>query len=297
MTPTLIVQFLAIAPIAHGAFGEADAGNASPFRRFSVISDRGEHRVPALSSGSLRGQIRRIVMRDLFERAGLSRLSMAPVEADEAQQALIKKPKAKAGDTPKAWDRLYAALANGGHLEKSEARIDPDAVRQLRADLPPLSVLGAALYSRFLPGRLHPLGQVWPASRETAFIHPLLVGPHHAESLISEVSLVRHVDREEQEPDVSGVTPMPTTTEVLSAGTRLVWFARFAGSATPIERAVVPWAINQITHLGGKHNAGMGAVDIVMDGPDADPAPYAEWLEQTSADDLRTRLLALSATL
>ena len=167
---------------------------------------------------------------------------------------------------------------------------DPPPLRTLHV----LAVEGEpAVY----PGRLHPLGQVWPASQETAFIHPLLVGPHHAESLISEVSLVRHVGREEQEPDVSGVTPMPTTTEVLSAGTRLVWFARFAGSATPIERAVIPWAISQITHLGGKHNAGMGAVDIVMDGPDADPTPYAEWLAQTPAADIRARLLALSATL
>lgn len=276
MVADLTALFTATAPLAHGSFGDIDAGNATCFRRFDIVFPDGrQKKIPGISAGSVRGILRRIVMRDLFDRAGISRETMPG----------------------KAWDRLYGALANGGHLEKSEGRVDPSALRSLRADLPPLSLFGAALFSFFLEGRLKPLGQVLPVCKELVDLG-MWEGDREAlpwaESLISEVGLVRHVDREFQTPEVSGVTPMPTTTETLCIGTRLLWRVRYAGSATEIERAILPWAFARLAAIGGKHNAGFGAVDIEYDGSgDA----YQDWLDGLDAAKLTADLRALAARL
>lgn len=277
MEAELTVRIRAMSPISHGSFGEVDAGNASTFRRFDVVFPDGRtKRIPALSSNSIRGQLRRIVMRDLLERTNLSATTL----------------------DGKAWDRLYAALANGGHLEKSEARIDPAAMRRLREELPQLSLFGAACFSFFVEGRLKPLGQVWPVSRELVDLglyDGLADDLPFAESLISEVSLVRHVDREEQTPEVSGVTPMPTTVETLATGTRLIWRVRYSGSTTEVERAILPWALDRLPHLGGKNNAGFGAVEVECLG--GSPDAYQAWLDTTPMDKVEASLRALAVRL
>lgn len=258
------------APLNHGAFGES-AGNATLCRRMAIVSLPGMPRVPCVSGNALRGSLRRLVMRDLFARAGVSRETLPGA----------------------AWDRLYAALANGGHLEAAETRVIPEEIRALRELLPPLSVFGAALYSWLLPGHME-VGIMWPRCRET--LEAGLVSDAgkggsgvSAEDLVEELSHCRHVDREHQSPDVTGVTPMPTTIEVLSTGTVLEAVITFAGHATPEERGAVAHGLNLLRHLGGKSGSGLGAVDVAHDG---DAAPYLAWLD--SCGDLRERLVALA---
>lgn len=261
-------------PLVHGAFGE-HAGNATLCRRMAVVSVPGMPRVPVVSGNALRGVLRRIVFRDLFARAELDRTKL------------------HAGQ----WDRLYAALANGGHLEASEKGVDPEAIRALREELPPLSVFGAALYSWLLPGHMS-VGILWPQCRET--LEAGLVsdagkgaGGIGAEDLVEEITLCRHVDREEQEPEVSGVTPMPTTVEAISAGAVLEGEIRFARHATEVERGVICYGLRRLSALGGKGGAGFGRVDVSDPDPDESGA-YEDWL---SSAPIRPALKALAESM
>jgi len=271
----MIVTFDALSPLSHGAFDAGNIGNATPFRRYPIVSLPGRPEIPAVSGNSIRAKMRRIVMRDLFVRCGLSRASFGGRE----------------------WDRLYAALANGGHIDGSDAAANPIARRDLRAALPPLSLFGAALYTYTLAGRMD-VEIAWPVCVET--VTAGLVDPVEemsllpAEDLIAETSMTRHVDRDEHDPVVSGVTPMPTTIEALSTGVRLVGRVRFHPEATSVERAIVPWALDQIQTLGGKGGAGHGSIRIAYDG--GQPSVYADWLDEHT-DQARQALIALAGVL
>lgn len=266
MVKSVQVFLQVMSPMAHGAFGD-DAGNAVPVRRVRVVSLPGMPRIPCVSGNALRGILRRLVMRDLLlDRAGLG-----------------------PGSHPH-WDRLYAALANGGHLEgEGDATVRPEEVRRLRESLPPLSVFGAALYSWMLPGHMS-VGFVWPRCRETLAAGLVSEAPDiSAEDLIDEVTLCRHIDREMHDPEASGVTPMPTTVEVFAPGTILESSVVFARSATAIETACVAYGLRLLRTLGGRSGVGFGVVHV--DGP-PDDTPYLEWLASTP--DLRDRLEALA---
>lgn len=103
--------------------------------------------------------------------------------------------------------------------------------------------------------------------------------------------MTRHVEREEQNPAVSGVTPMPRTLEVLAPGTMLEGAIRFTG-ATEIERSCIAYGLDRLEVLGGHAAAGLGAVAVTHDG---DAAAYSAWLDETT--DLTARLEAFSETL
>lgn len=270
----ITARFRALSPIAHGAFG-LSAGNATLCRRMPIVSLPGMPRVPVISGNALRGVMRRIIMRELLAKAGLSR---ATVE-------------------PGAWDRLYAAIANGGHLDNSETSLDPNAIRDLRESLPPLSVFGAALYSWMLPGHLT-VGFLWPVCAETVkagLVRTTQEPTVAAEDLITEVSMCRHIDREHQDPEKSGVTPMPTTVEAIAPGAILETRINFADHATTVERSVIAYALGKVRTLGGKSGGGLGAVSMTEGPSEGDAEPYRQWMDGCA--DLGDRIRALSAGL
>lgn len=259
------------APLHHGAFG-ADTGNAVPLRRMPITTSPQRAGVPVLSGNALRGGMRRRIMRELFAACGLSRESPSL--------------------GGKLWDKLYAALANGGHLTGSETRTNPDARRALREAVPALSVFGAALYSYMLPGKVS-VGWCWPASQEahaaglTPFAHC------EAEDAVTEISLTRHVDRELQDPAASGVTPMPVTIEALQTGTTLHCEIVALTEMTPIEIGVVGHALDLLDHIGGKTGVGFGRINCSHS---IDPAPYLAWIADPDAvRTAREALLQLAA--
>lgn len=265
------VTFRCLAPLAHGSFGQ-QAGNATLIRRAPIVNLPGIPRVPTVSGNALRGVMRRNIMRELLSVAGLSRANVAPG----------------------TWDRLYAALANGGHLDGSETSVQPSAIRELRDGLPPLSLFGAALYSWMLPGHMS-VGWLWPRCVETvqAGLAPASDGPLlPAEELVSEVSMCRHVDREDQDPAVSGVTPMPTTIEAMGVGTELHGTILLAPHASPVEVACLAHALRSVRTLGGKGGGGFGAVDLIAGPSQQDAELYQAWLRETR--DLRDRIMRLA---
>jgi hypothetical protein len=266
----MIVRFAVKSPLAHGAFG-LSAGNATLCRRIPLVGLPGIPSVPCVSGNALRGTLRRIVMRELLEVAGVNRLAI-----------------------PDTWDRLYAAIANGGHLDGNETSVRPTDIREIREALPPLSVFGAALYSWMLPGHMT-VGFLWPRCSETIAAGLVEHGDESmvAEDLVGEVSMCRHIDREHQDSERSGVTPMPTTIEAILPGTLLESSITFADHATEIERSCIAHGLSKIASLGGKSGSGMGAVEMV-DGPDA-VEPYRAWLSETP--DLAERIQDLAAKL
>jgi len=249
-------------PISHNEIGK-DMGNVTLFRRMARVVDGRVLRVPILSAGALRGVLRRLLWRETFDICGLSRESMGT-----------------------EWDRLYAALANGGTIEGAETRVSPDVIRARRKSLPVLSLLGSALYTSHMAGRLM-LSHAWLDCAE------LGTGPLPMEELLTEISTVRHADGEEQNPDVSRVGPMPSTVEVVVAG------AAFRATATvngDIEAGALVHGLGLIRHLGGKSGQGNGAVTLSQRGGDDGDTTYAAWLT-ANVDQVRADLCELAGQL
>lgn len=247
------------APISHNEIG-SDMGNVTTFRRMARVVDGRVIRVPVVSAGALRGVVRRALWRETFDACGLSRES---VRAD--------------------WDRLYAALANGGTIEAAETRVVPDVIRARRAALPVLSLLGSALYTSHMAGRLR-LTHAWLDCAE------LGTGGLSMHDLTTEFSTVRHHDAEEQDPDVSGVGPMPTTVEVVVTGATLRSIASVGGD---LEASAWAHGLDLVEVVGGKSGQGNGRVRIEHDG---DGAAYALWLAE-HVDEVRAALLHLAGEL
>lgn len=242
------------APISHNEIG-ADMGNVTLFRRAPRIVGGRKLYIPVISAGALRAVVRRLLWRETFDRCGLSR------------------------ETVPGWDRLYAALANGGTIESAETRISPDVIRARRKALPVLSLLGAALYTSHMAGRLWP-SMAWLDCSE------LGTGTMSMHDLVTETSTVRHHDAEEQDPDVSGVGPMPTTVETMVTGATLRARAKVSDE---LEASAFAHGLDLITHLGGKVGQGNGQVRIEHTG---DGSRYVAWLEANHAA-VRASLLRL----
>lgn len=247
------------APISHNEIG-ADMGNVTLFRRMARVVDGRVLRLPVISAGALRGVVRRLLWRETFEACGLSRETVG---------------------SP-AWDRLYAALANGGTIEAAETRVVPDVIRARRAAMPVLSLLGSALYTSHMAGRLQ-LSHAWLLCAELGGAP----GALPADDLLTETSTVRHADLEEQDPDVSKVGPMPTTVEVVIAGAAFEARAHVSGG---LESSAFAHGLELIRTIGGKSGQGNGAVRVEHDG---DGGAYVSWLA-ANVDAVRAALLQLA---
>jgi hypothetical protein len=276
---TYTATFTAMAPLSHSAFGDSSSGNAMMFRREPILSEDGSRpRVPVISGNAIRGAMRRIVMRELLASCGIT------------PEFLEGKVGSK---SRRMFDRLYAALAQGGTIEEMETAVSPTELRALRKSLPPLSLFGSAMYSFLLPGMMS-VGFAYPLCKETiaAGLIPMSeTEPLNAEELISDTGLVRHIDRELAEPEQSGVTPMPYTTEVLAIGTVLQSRIKVEDQASEIETACLMHGLHELQFIGGKKGSGFGAVRVAV-APSVEIEPYTAWLQNT--DTNREALLALA---
>lgn len=253
-----------LSPLAHGSFA-SDAGNAILLRREPVVSVPGQPLVPVVSANAVRGVLRRLLIRQLLAHCDVTR------------------------DSAPSWDRLYAALANGGTLQTPEKRLEPDRIRRVRRDLPAVSLLGAFLYRWVLSGHLRPLGMAWPICRETVAGGLVdadgLDGGEElqpAEALVTETSFARLPDVDEARPEDTGVTPMPVTVEALATGTTLQLDLAVAPHAPDLELSAAAHGLARITHLGGRGAGGLGHVAVAITG-EVPPELYAAWLADEEA--------------
>ena len=251
---TIIAEMTLQSPLHHSEFGRA-ASNVVGTRKMPVIHEGVVEHVPVVSGNALRGRLRRIVMRDLLDLCDLE----------------IGAP---------GYDRIYAAVANGGTLTGSDANVDPAKIRQQRANCPPLSLFGAALYTYMLPGRMS-TGICYPVCDVT--IAKGLVSARHgpyAAYLESETSYVRLPEKERQNTEATKVGPMPYTVEIVPAGVVLESQIEFGGDTTDLEISCAAWALDRVRSLGGKDGIGMGRVAVTHNG---DGSIYERWRAEDKA--------------
>lgn len=259
-------------PLAHGAFGGTDLGNYTKFRRMRLVNLPGMPEVPVISGNAIRGVLRRAVMTDLYAKANMNYTTFC--EAMGGESTKTKAP----------WDKLWAALYNGGTIDTPDNHINPGELRKIRSTLPPLSLFGSALYSIMLNGMCN-IGFALPYCIETVSAKMLPETPSkfltHANDLLIEVGLTRHIGRENADPEITKVKPMPYEVEALAPGTVLESQISFAPMATPLERSCLSYGINLLSHLGGKESVGFGKIDVLVEGADEDDTLYKEWLLST----------------
>ena len=248
----MVITLKALSPISHGEFSDGiDLGNAQVFRRLPMIHDGRVYDVPVISGNAIRGKIRRMLAREVVEVFDLK------------------------NQLGKSFDRFYIAMANGGNLDKDmDIIIDTEKIRQIRADIPMLSLLGSALYKYMMPGMVN-IGFAVPRCREIGTGDGIGLN-----DLTADVGLTRHLDKTVADP--GDAKPMPYTVEVLIPGVELDVNVEFAPQTTPIEIACLMHGFKLVTSVGGKSGAGFGLID--KEGV-ADEQLYKDWLNDTGSLD------------
>lgn len=243
----------AISPIAHGEYADGiDYGNIMLFRRMPMIHNGTVYNVPVLSGNSTRGNLRRILAREMVDLFDLRNLM---------------------GD---AFDKFYIALANGGNLDKNmDVAVDTDRLREIRNMIPLLSVFGSSLYKFMLSGMAN-IGFAVPRCAE------LETGEMSIVNMTADIGLTRHIDREQADP--KDAKPMPYQVEAVIPGCEFDVEISFAPQATEVEKSCISHGLNMLKTVGGKSSVGFGRVQL--SGEDLNDSSYVSWLNSRTEKDI-----------
>lgn len=260
-------------PLTHGA--DTKAGNATLFRRISVLTDTGGVlSLPIYSGNAIRG-----MLRDLLADHYLRALGMAPSRA-----------------TPPVALWFFHALYSGGCLEEDSAAakslgsalgangaVKCTGIAQLRDMVPPLSLLGTALGNRIIGGRIN-VCDARPRCRQWG------PGEQDVSELFDWVYLTRHEDYEawSKGDGEDAHTGMIANTEVLKAGVILDAGINIGDHMSDVERACLGRGLELLREAGrlGAQNArGLGQVAIEV-GNCPDAAAYDAYLAEHKAEIL-----------
>lgn len=263
--------------LAHGS--DSKAGNATLFRRRSVITETGRHlHLPVYAGNALRGQLRDLLADHLLERIGL--------KADRSRPSI------------ELW--AFHVLYAGGVLEGANSQaeknlgragaIRTDGMRELRHYLPMISLLGTAIGNRVIAGRIY-VGDLRPHCREWGN------GDQPASELMAWEFLTRRDDFEGRGPD-DDTNAMVTETEILKPGTRLTGGIDIDEHASSMERACLSRGLALLQRrgkLGAETRRGLGKVSIAYDEP-VPPDEYDQFIGDQRQDilDFLARLGALA---
>ena len=228
------------APIHHG--GDEKAGNQSLVRRQAYIVDNAVIEIPVISGNSIRGILRRMIWDDLLERVGYTLTNM----------------------------KIYHMLFTGGILEAVDSKdsgvIDIEMKRKLRAELPPLAVLGTALGNQMFEGKLKCAIAQPVCSELCGFLPDDLPVPATTSiyELVSFDFMTRLDDVKEARQEGEAAHQMLMNFEVINPGT--VFVHSFAlDNPSAVEKAVLAHALNlwrEKPWIGGKSSVGYGNVKI-----------------------------------
>lgn len=262
------------APLAHGA--DQKAGNATLFRRRQVVTETGRLlTLPYYGANAIRGQLR-----DRLADYTLSRLGLTPSR----------------GRPPVALWFFYILYSGGALQEKGLANQDQnglakgigngdslktDGIRHFRDFLPGVSLLGAAVGNRILPGRLY-AGDLRPRCREWG------TGEVASAELFSWEFLTRRDDYEGHGEDDENRS-MIATTEVLREGTILDGGFDIDFHANELERSALGRGLlilAQMGRIGADNRRGFGKCQIELPESLPDPQPFDEFLDTRKAEIL-----------
>ena len=223
--------------------GDEKTGVEATLRRIDYIIGGEKVDVPIIDGNSIRGYLRRLLLTDFFQQ----------VEYE------IKTPK------------LFYLLS-GGALEEVETqesgKLNLQLRREIRANLPPLSLFGGSIGNQAFAGKLV-VGKALPICRELNSFLPVKSELSYHEFL-TETFATRHAEREPPqsvEPNPKKEEPtiqMKVSLECFAPGTR--FYHKFMLlDALPIEKSCFARMIElwrERPFIGGKSVAGYGEIKI-----------------------------------
>lgn len=227
-------------PIHHG--GDEKAGNQSLVRRQTYIVDNAPIEIPVISGNAIRGVLRRMIWDDLLTKVGYTLTSM----------------------------KIYHMLFTGGILEAVDSKdsgvIDIDMKKKLRAELPPLAVLGTALGNQMFEGKLKcAIAQPICSELQAFLSDELPIQPTTSiYELVSFDFMTRLDDVKEARKEGEAAHQMLMNFEVINPGTVFVHSFALDNPST-VEKAVLARALNlwrEHPWIGGKSGVGYGTVKI-----------------------------------
>jgi len=242
----------ALSSICHNG-GEKN-GTIVQLRREKFVQENGKIvEVPVISGNSIRGKLR----------------DLAAIEI------LTKKDGVKVQVDADSFNLLFS----GGSLESTGGKnLDIEKVRQLRKEIPMISVLGCSIGNVILPGKVS-IGKMIPICKETLHLIPSQFhGDDEIKSIWSYCQVEMNTRRDDTKDenkrefikqehltdDLKG-GQMMYNTETLAAGTRFYWKVCLMDT-TDIETGaflstIQSWA-NQASQVGGNGRVGMGHLKI-----------------------------------
>ncbi len=247
--------------------GDEKTGVDNMMRKLVFIVDGEEELIPVIDGNSIRGNLRRLLFRDFFDQVGYT----------------IKTP------------RLYYLLS-GGALEEvsvSDAgHLNLGLRREIRAFLPPLSLMGASMGNQAFTSKLS-VGKALPICKELNEFLPVQsqISYH---SYITESFNTRRAERElpeavqqnmrskEEEPTIQ----MKVSLECFAPGTR--FYHKFMlMDTTPLEKSCFARMVElwkQRPFIGGKSAIGYGEIKIDYPTLTLTSELYLAWLQENKAD-------------
>lgn len=258
--------FEAQSPIAHGS--DEDFGMEQRFRTLEMaVRENGNlhhEEIPVISGNSLRGQLR-----DLLAQDFLARIS----EGDDPIQV---------------HDTLSNSLYAGGTLvrDAGPGQLKRRMIHNIREHIPMLSLLGTAIGSQLIQGRLN-MGMLVPIAAETAS-YTGRESDHSVFEFVDETFYTRMDDREGGRQDDEQAQQMRYVIQIMTPGTRFDHWMALEG-ANDIERACLGHAFDLFSespHIGGMKARGHGRVIFDYEEGLPDPNPYLDYIE-ANRDDLR----------
>lgn len=244
-----------LSPMTHNS--DESMGTDTKFRRISVLYNGKSVRVPHYSGNAFRGILRRIGAKQLFDALGLEKIS----------------------------DALYYMFFCGGALKKGSQQnyIDIGAKRELRANIPFLSIFGAAVQNTIMPGKME-IGLAMPIAKETQELTGIQ-SDVSVWSMIDDIFYTRRddlEDREEERKKDDGAQQMKYNIEVLTPGVELQHNISLF-HCNEIEQACFGYAMSALIEkgiLGGKSGTGHGRVQFNYSPEFPNAKPYLDFLKK-----------------
>ncbi len=271
-TERIVGYLIAQTPIHSG--GDEKTGSETLLRRMSYLIGGKRVEIPILSGNAIRGILRRMVMGDMLTQLGY-----------ELQSA-----------------KIYHMLFSGGMLEtvgaKNTGVIDIAQKREIRAAIPPISVLGTSLGNQIFEGKLK-VDMGLPICKELEDYLPeqLAIKPETSiyECLDWSFSTRRDDLRDERTEDEQA-TQMLVNYEVFTPGTPF-YHELMLNDMTDVERGVVIRMLNlwkERPFIGGKSAIGFGKLKLNYDYNQGDEEVYIEFIAERQ-EEMKKLLSKLGA--
>lgn len=249
-------------------------GNESILRRMVFLVDGRPMEIPVISGNSIRGILRRKIMKDMLTTVGYE-----PKSATK-------------------YTKLHHMLFSGGTLESVENSDKGYIALKLKSDIrqgiPPVALFGTAIRNQMIEGKLA-VSFAIPICRELLSYLPDSARGHPQASLsinsmLTEDFITRRDDLREERAEGEQAIQMIVHYEVFAPG--VTFYHRFSlKEPSSVEEAILGRAIElwqSEPYLGARAAGGYGAVKLQY--PAIDPAPWVDYM--TTNKDSIAKVLA-----